>query len=583
MVIELIYAELNKNHVELRIKYAKPKAFQIEVDLIKAIPGRRYSDGVWYIPLENKDLMEEVIGSQVIWDDSQEEQIDPDELFEASPVNGLDEILAQMDTSTFKLQPRPFQLIGAAFLVKIMRGILGDEMGTGKTLQSILATHYLVQRALVKKVLVICPTSLKYQWGNEITKFTDYSYTVVDGSVSQRAKLYENDSLFTIVNYEAARTEKDIKILLENDYDVIILDEAHRIKNWQSQTFSQLRNLKATYKWELTGTPMQNQPDELFSLFTFLDEGIFGEWNKFRAKYVILGYKFGHYNMVVGYKNLKELRKVIAPYILRRTKFEVAPELPPLIISNYLVEMTQNQYDLHKKVSQDIKNLLENPSKDKELKEIQDNMRRGLLTLLIEICDSPQLLNMSDSKMAAKYAIKNATSPKLKELRSILESEVLESPKFKAVIFTQFERMQRLVVEELSKFGKCTILNGGMKAQDRQLSINRFKFDEDINFLVSTDSGNYGINLPEASLLINFDLPWNPAVWAQRNGRIHRLDSKHESIHIINLVCKEGIDERIMEVLYSKQQLANDLIEKSDEERVYTARLTDKMIKKLIE
>jgi SNF2 family DNA or RNA helicase len=209
-----------------------------------------------------------------------------------------------------------------------------------------------------------------------------------------------------------------------------------------------------------------------------------------------------------------------------------------------------------------------------------------MFVMMQEVCDTPQLLLMSESGMAQRYLDGPAVdqkSPKLDELVSILK-DFLENDvnKKKAVIFTQFERMQRLTVDAIGKLGKCCVINGHMDSKAKQESIMKFRTDPSINFLVCTDSGNYGINLSEASLLINVDLPWNPAVWNQRNSRIHRLDSTYESVNIINLISLGGLDEKILETLYNKMGMANEIVENRLEETEYLSTLTHSIIKELL-
>jgi SNF2 family DNA or RNA helicase len=562
----MITVKLNNNYLELRITGLKHDEFVEVLDTIKSIPGRRYQDGYWLIPVSETETLKGLLGSQLDWKNESEE-----------PSVDLKDITNQIDISRFKLPPYPFQILGMSYLVHIGRGILADEMGLGKSNMAIGAVDHLYAKGEISKVLVICPASLKYEWAKEIQKFTDHSVTVIDGP--KRHSQYQEDSLFTIINYELARLDSDIEIIKSLNFDVIILDEGHRIKNWESLTSKKIIDLNAKYKWILTGTPMQNRPEELFNLFRFINPDILGNWWSFRHRYLVLGSKFGRPNMVIGYKNLPELRQRISPYMLRRLKSEVAPDLPKIIVNTYAVTMTTEQDAIHEEIRMAMRKILDELKNWKEEgPHPKEDQLLGMLTMLIETSDSPQLLNMSSSGLAQRFAKKTKQSPKLEELCSIIESL---SPNTKVVIFTQFERMQRLIVERLNKYGNCAILNGTMKPYERQAAIDKFRFNENYRFFVSTDAGSTGVNLQVASVVVNFDLPWNPATYAQRNARIHRIDSKHEVVNVINLISKDSIDERILKVLYDKIDLSNQLVEKTQEEKKVVSRLTGNLVDRL--
>lgn len=471
---------------------------------------------------------------------------------------------------------------------------------THNTPQAIGAVHRLVKEGKVRKALVICPTSLKYQWGDpkegEINKFTDYQAVVIDGLPKQRQEQYlrwitDDHILFGIVNYELVRN--DLELIKKLPIDVIIADEVHRIKNWASKTSQALKELYAPYKFGLTGTPMQNKPEELFNLFDFLNPAVLGNFWAFKKRYLVTGEKFGQRNVVIGYRNLDELRRRVGPYMLRRMKKEVAPELPEMVINDYLVEMTLEQYKLNEELRADLMDLLKdiqefNSGKDaldeNAAKHPKEGQSFGYFTMMQEVSDSLELLRLSDSNMAQRYTEglpKKLRSPKLDEIEEIVRDQ-MENGNNKIVIFTQFARMQRLIVERLEKIGKCEILNGSMKPVDRQAAVDRFKYQEDIHFFVTTDAGNYGINLQFASVLIHVDLPWNPAIYDQRCGRIHRIGSAFKEVTIINLITKGGLDEQIQQVLYKKRELSNQIVEKSDMEKAEMNRLTVGMMKQLL-
>lgn len=610
----MIFAKPNGNFIEIRFKAKVDQdTFKEYIERIKKINGRKYvpngNENYWTIPIDQQGYLKSLFERKEIeWEQEAISTIVHKNI--SDDLTFLDEL---------KMPPYPFQVIGINFLCDTEKAMLADEMGLGKSLEIIGAAYKLYRQEKIKRVLIVCPSALKYQWNEEISKFIDLEkykigHIVVDGTPKQRVEKYDyihaNDVLYTIVNYELVLN--DIDYLLEFDWDIVALDEAHRIRNWKSKTSQAIMKLKdANYRWTATGTPVQNKPDELFNIFAFLNDKVLGNWWQFRSSHIIIGEKFGQPNMILGYKKLGWLHEKISPYMLRRLKKDVAPDLPDMIISNYYIEMYPEQYKLHESIREELFEIIKEVSKFTERDENgtiikqhpRANMTLGMFTMLQEICDTPELLKISDSKMAAKYTIDKNKSPKLDELELILKDflnsysdETSSSSRDiidennnkitlkgdKAVIFTQFSRMQALILQRISKLAPCEFINGSMNAVEKQTRVMKFKSDPNIKFLIATDAGNYGLNLQEANLLINFDLPWNPAVWQQRNARIHRINSEHDNINIINLISKDGLDERILDVLYSKQDMATAIIESRDPEKEYLSTLTSNMMGKLL-
>jgi SNF2 family DNA or RNA helicase len=589
----LISAKQVNDVIEIKfISYLDMNVFKNFVDRIKSIPGRKFEGGsTWVIPCSQKECLQKLFSDkELVWE---EVRSDSSSIIKDIPIDMeyLDEL---------KLQPYPFQVLGINFLCSISCGMIADEMGLGKSLQIISAVYKLYRAGGVKRALIICPSTLKYQWEQEIEKFVDVDkygidYVVVDGTPKKREEIYESikDSniLYTIINYELVL--RDIDQLSQIEWDIIACDEFQRVKNFRSQTSKAFQYLKAPFKWAATGTPMQNKPEELFNLFAWINPKVLGEFWKFRNRYMIIGEKFHQPNMVLGYRNLSELHNRISPYMLRRLKKDVAPQLPKMLINNVFVDMTPDQIKIHEQLRSDLFDLIKEVSKytvrneDGEIigQHPKANSILGMFVMMQEVCDSPQLLLMSESGMAKHYTDSkiDPKSPKIEELKNILKDFLNNDTNMKkAVIFTQFERMQRLIAESIEKLGKYRVINGHMTAQEKQAAITEFRKDPDISFLLSTDSGNYGVNIPEASLLVSVDLPWNPAVWQQRNARIHRLDSTYESVNIVNLISVGGLDEKILETIYNKMNMASEIVENRMEETEYLSTLTHSIIKKLL-
>lgn len=593
----MISIRLKSNYLHIKFEtYMGERLYKALMDFFGNIPNAQYwqEKYTWVLPKEHVDGLVNLVGEDnIAWFNSYEE------------IKGIkSNVVPKFEVSTdtldeLKLTPYPFQAVGISFLHDIGCGLLADEMGLGKTPQAIGATHRLWKEGKAKKALIVCPTSLKYQWAEEIQKFTEHKGLVIDGTPKQRKEQLEtfentDEYLFAIINYELVRN--DIEALKKIKFDVIAADEVHRIKNWKAKTSEAMKQLVAPHKFGLTGTPMQNKPDELFNLFDWLNPKILGNYWAFRNRYIVVGEKFNKKNVEIGYKRLGELRNRVAPYMLRRMKADVGLELPPMTRHPYRVEMTPEQIKLQDAIQKDFMELLREMQNESpegyydangqwvQPEHPKQGQMLGYFNLLLAVSDSPQLLLMSDSGMAQGYAkMMDGTpkSPKLDELCRIAEEQI-EMGNEKIVVFTQFARMQRLAIERLSEIGECQLINGSMKPFERQAALMDFKDNSKVNFLVCTDAANYGLNMQFANVLINLDIPWNPATYDQRAGRVHRIGSEHKSVSIIDILTIGGIDERVEEALYEKRQLAEQIVEKNEKERAAIQSLSLGIMKKLM-
>lgn len=562
--------------IETRLESAEFKDY---TEFMNSLQGAYYveQEYKWMVPKRHIDLFINRYEDSTAWHSSIEE------------IKGIQEVLIPTfpminDFSDFKLQPYEFQQQGISFLAHIGSGVIGDDMGLGKTVQTLGAAHMLYKAGKAKKVLVICPSSLKYQWSSEIDKFIGHPNIVIDGkNKKEKMKSFDRfikeDFIFGIINYELIRTMVDK--MKEHHYDIIIADEAHRLKNRNSNTYNAVKSLPSTYRFASTGTPLQNNVEELFALFEWVKPGLLGNITSFKKKHIVYASKFGRRFVPIGHKRLGELRRTISPYMLRRLKKDVAKDLPPMIYHRRDVEMNKEQSLLYNQIQEDFLSLLEQLSSQEVSGEYDEegnwveNKRKGedkvlgYLYMMVASSDHPSLLSMGSSAMSKQYLhlIKsNVKSPKLEELVDVCK-ESLNAGISKIVIFTQFANMQQLIVDELSKLGGTAIVNGSMTSTKRQESFDIFKNDPNYNFLIGTDAMNYGVNLQFANTLINYDCPWNPAIVDQRNGRVHRIGSTHSVVNIINLVTIGTIDEKIQETLEEKRQIGTSLIERNASER----------------
>lgn len=442
-----------------------------------------------------------------------------------------------------KTQFFPYQHQGVLFAAKAGRSLIADEMGLGKTIQAIGAAELLKKECGISRVLVICPTSLKYQWQSEIERFTESSVRVIEGMPNVRSAQYTGDEFYKIVSYHTV--VNDLKAINDTDFDLIILDEAQRIKNWKTKIASAVKKIKSPYCVVLTGTPLENKLEELYSIVQFIDPFCLGPYYQFLNRYQIKN----ETGKVVGYQHLNEIGEMLNGVVLRRTKKEVLSQLPERMDKVLFVPMTEAQKGMHEEFSGVVARLV---LKWQRMGFLNEKDRQRLLinlNLMRMVCDSTYIVDQTTRH-----------DTKITELIIILD-EVFEQSSEKAVVFSQWERMTRLVAQELDTLGiKYEYLHGGVPSNKRKALFDNFNNDPDCRVFLSTDAGSTGLNLQSASMLVNLDIPWNPAILEQRIARIHRLGQK-SSVSIINFVSKGTIEERMLGVLGFKSSLAKGILD----------------------
>lgn len=446
-----------------------------------------------------------------------------------------------------KVKPFPFQLDGISFSCRAGRSLNADEMGLGKTLQAIAVAEVMKKEFHISKVLIITPTSLKYQWKSEIEKFTGHESIVIEGAGHKRYKQYNEESFYKILSYNVIGT--DVELIKEYSPDLVILDEAQRIKNWKTKICVNVKKIHSPYSLVLTGTPLENKLEELASIVQFVDPFRLGPLHRFLAKHQVKD----EHGKVIGYQNLKEIGEVLSGILVRRLKAEVLNQLPERTDKNLFVPMTQRQSDLHNEYYETVSRLV---YKWKKMGFLNEKDRQKLminLNMMRMVCDSTYILDQE-----------TRFDTKIDELMCVLE-EAFQITGQKAVVFSQWERMTRLVSFELEKRNiKYEYLHGGIPSKDREQLLVNFRSNEESRVFLSTDAGGVGLNLQSASLLINLDIPWNPAVLEQRIGRIYRYGQK-QNVSIINLVSTETIEHRMLSVLKFKSSVAKGVLDDGED------------------
>ncbi|MBO0766625.1 MAG: DEAD/DEAH box helicase, partial [Hyphomicrobiaceae bacterium] len=436
-----------------------------------------------------------------------------------------------------------YQREGMLHLAFGERALLADEMGLGKTVQAIAACELLAQRKGIERVLVVCPASLKAEWEEQIVRFTGRSARPVFGPRPQRLSAYRAPAFFNIVNYEQVLADADdLNALLAPD--IVVLDEAQRIKNWHTKTARRVKELRSQHAFVLTGTPIENRIDELYSIVQYLDPELIGPLFRFNRDF----YELDERGRPAGYRNLTELRRRVAPVMLRRRKSDVESELPGRTVKTFFVGMAGEQrlrYDEYaRKAAQLIAQAQRRPLRREEF-----DVLMSWLACMRMICDTPAILDPACR-----------ISPKLEELERVL-SDLLEDPERKVIVFSEWERMLELVRQLVREMGiEAAWHTGSVPQQRRRAEINRFKNDPACRLFLSTDSGSVGLNLQAASAVVNVDLPWNPAKLEQRIARAWRK-GQARSVSVVNLVCEGSIEHGILHLLGVKQALADGVLD----------------------
>lgn len=470
-----------------------------------------------------------------------------------------DEYLDQMLTVPLY----PYQKEGTRFAVRAGKAIIADEMGLGKTLQAIASAEVYLREGMAEQVLVVCPTSLKYQWKREIERFTggdrvessgkgmDDGLTipkvvVVEGAPAKRAKLYKTPAPYKIVSYHTMCN--DVRHLGKLDTDVLIMDEIQRLKNWDTLISRAARKIASRYAVLLSGTPMENKLEELYANMELVDQFCLGPYYQFRDQHILLHPETGG---IMGYKDLNAIGEAVSNRLLRRTKKGVRLQLPKRSDQFVLVPMTQRQDDLHSEFKWDLLVILNKYRKYHYMTE-QDRLR--VLKLL------GQMRMVADSTFILEQNLTTRSDVKIAEAMNLLDN-VLESGDEKVVVFSEWERMTRLVAMELDKRGvRYEYLNGRVPSKRRGELVDDFTTLPESRVFLSTDAGSTGLNLQVASTLINMDLPWNPAVLEQRIARIFRL-GQEKPVQIINLVSKGSIEEGMINKLRFKKSMFEGVLD----------------------
>ena len=467
--------------------------------------------------------------------------------FEAKELRLLEQGKLPLD-NLLKVPLYPFQMRGVLFAAGRGRTIIADDMGLGKTIQAIGAAELLARHRGISRALVICPASVKHQWLTEINRFSDRSAVVIDGSSERRGALYNSEAFFKIVNYELVRRDLDrVSALLP---DLIILDEAQRIRNWETATARTIKLLRSRYALVLTGTPLENKLEELYSVVQFVDGRRLGPAFRFLSEHQQVNEK----GKLIGYRNLDQVREKLAPILLRRRRDQVLKDLPPRTDKIFRVPMSPEQAYYYGDQQIIVAALVRKMERQGWLSPVDQQRLLCAIQNMRMICDSTFLFD-KETKV----------SPKMEELKEILRELVIEE-KRKVVVFSEWEKMNSLVGEMLTKMKIGYVsLHGAIPTRRRGQLIAKFREQNDIKVFLSTDAGGVGINLQAASAVINIEQPWNPARLEQRIARVHRM-GQSRPVLAVHLLTENSIEERVWETIRLKKALFEGLFDGASSE-----------------
>ncbi|MDR3624753.1 MAG: DEAD/DEAH box helicase [Chlamydiales bacterium] len=449
-----------------------------------------------------------------------------------------------------KADLRKYQLEGVQWLEKLRKmylsGILADDMGLGKTLQAIVAITQNKSENPKALSLIVCPTSLLYNWKEEFTKFNPkLKILLIDGVPSSRKKLLsqmqENDVVITTYTL----LQKDIDTYKTVEFSYAILDEAQHIKNRGTRNAKSVKAIQAVHRLVLTGTPVENSLEELWSLFDFLMPGLLSSFDRFVEKYVR--------NIAGVQDHLEGLKRKLTPFILRRMKSDVLQDLPPVSEIIYYCHLTDVQKELYNSYAASAREELSRLVGKEGFEKVHIHVL-ATLTRLKQICCHPAIF--------AKENVEEADSAKYEMMLELLQS--LIEGNHKTVVFSQYTKMLGIMKEELLRRGIAfSYLDGSSK--NRLEIVKQFNDDESIPvFLVSLKAGGSGLNIVGADTVIHYDMWWNPAVENQATDRVYRLGQKR-SVSSYKLITLGTIEEKIMNMQNRKKGLVKKIVSCDDE------------------
>ncbi|AZM47785.1 hypothetical protein DMB38_20120 [Streptomyces sp. WAC 06738] len=499
----------------------------------------------------------------------------------------------------------PYQTDGVARILSDRRLLVAYSMGTGKTVMTIAALEELLGQGEIRCCVILVPNSLKWQWAQAIANFTDaprrtvkvrgVSLTVpaenvcvvINGTPPKRRQQWEaaQHADYVIASYGSVLN--DWKYLCAVWADALVLDEATAIKNFAAQTTKRVKKLKPPIRVALTGTPVENRPEEVFSIMEWVNEKILGRWDHFDKSFITRNWFGG----VTGYKNLDLLHRNLSKAMIRKSRLdpEVAKYLPAVTETTHSVQLDKTTRAIYKAILLDLQAAMDElteAGQELDIAAYYAGVRpeagfgaQGKVMARMQaarlLLDHPQLLMDSavayhetkaeGSEYAAQFAASRTDlpdlnhSPKLNALDELVATMTAEGAK--VAVFTDYRRLLPYLSARLEKHGDLVLFHGQLTADKKAAALAKFKTDPECRIFLSTNAGGYGLDLPEVQYLINYDLPYSNGLLAQRNTRHVRASSTFDRVHVVNLVVEDSIEERVQATLRLRQSLSQAVVD----------------------
>lgn len=498
----------------------------------------------------------------------------------------------------FQGELRPFQKEAYDTILENGSCVLAYHMGLGKTVLTIAVIEELLETEQIRECLIVVPASLKYQWEKEIHRFSDCaSVIVVDGPPQKRKRQYLAAANYEYVILTYEQVVNDWPMVKRLGHGAVVIDEATAIKNPAALRTKAIKQMKGDYRLALTGQPVENKPEELFSILEWVDKDVLGRFDIFDQTFIVRD----GFGQPKRYKNLPMLREQVEGVVIRKRRDDpdVVASLPKVEEKTILVQMDPKGAKLYESIADDLFGLLTSmkggggfdifahygkADGGGEGNQAQGEIMTRLLCLRM-LCDHPDLIRYSAdlydetsspdfesmqagskyaSYLMANDALKGVTKhPKLDATVETIHEILKEDPRNKVVVFSFFKEMLAILgetVEEKTKT-KTSTFTGDMNARQREAEKRRFQDDPETRVFLSSDAGGYGVDLPQANYLISTDLPWSAGKLDQRNARIIRLSSEWESVMLINMLIKGSVEERQYDMLDQKRKIAGAFLD----------------------
>jgi SNF2 family DNA or RNA helicase len=490
---------------------------------------------------------------------------------------------------TFRGTLYPFQAEAVERMIAARRLLVAYEMGLGKTVLTVACIEQLLDDNIVTCGFIICPASIKLQWERMIREFaSEPQILVVSGELHKRVEQYrrykESYAEYLIINPE--QMVNDWEIISKLPRDFIVADEIQWAKNFKPRRSKKLKRLDAYYKWGLTGQPVENRAEEAFSIFQWIDPTVLGDYKTFDRAFIVRD----NWGKPRVYRNLPTLHRLLSDHMVRRTRAEVADQMPAVSEETILIDMDAEGAKLYRRMVADLQNDVEDALQTwgnfslsslyggDDSGEARGRIMSKLVCMRM-LCDSPELVRISaahyrgelaGNRVGSEYAQdlheagkleKPLANPKLDGLIEVVEDILEADPANKIVVFSFFTDMLNMIAGATAHLTKSVLFTGRISQRARDTSKQTFATDPETRLFLSSDAGGVGLDLPQANFLISFDLPWSAGAYAQRQSRIIRLSSKWPRVTLISLQVAGSIDEYQASLLAQKRKVADAIVD----------------------